>query len=237
MALYQFDFTLKDPYPQDATGRTWKWRGQTFGFDLGKASRTLSIRGIDARHEKAAYPIARQLAEDILKDLCTEQHFCTAVLPGYRCKNLTTEESGQVIQPEALVLEIRLLGFHHYATNFLSAARSVAVDTKFSPVPYYLRCRAIELVLKAFLLARKVPVDELIDRKKLGHNLKKVLTRAKQLDLAQHVTLFPQDERSLQEVWKKSLAAIRSGAMTVFFSVTLPTTPWLLASPSYQTPR
>jgi hypothetical protein len=109
MALYQFDLTIKDPCPWDITGQTVVWQGTSFVLDLGKDSRTLSIRGIDAKDEGTAYPIARQIVGDFLNDLCAQQHFCTAITPGYRYWDLTTGKSGYVIQPEPLVFRVSLL--------------------------------------------------------------------------------------------------------------------------------
>jgi len=109
MALYQFDLTIKDPCPWDITGRARVWRGTSFVLDLGKDSRTLSIRGIDAKDEGTAYPIARQIVEDFLNHLCAQQHFCTAIAPGYGYRDLTTDKSGHVVQLEPVVFRISLL--------------------------------------------------------------------------------------------------------------------------------
>ncbi len=47
------------------------------------------------------------------------------------------------------------VGYAVYAEQFLKAAQSIPKDDKqFTPVPYYLYCRALELILKAFLLAK-----------------------------------------------------------------------------------
>src|SRR5215475_14915623 len=102
VALYQFDFTIQDPCPWDMTGRTLVQRGASFGLDLSKDGRTVSISGIDAQDEHAAYPIARQLVEDFLNYLCAQQQFCTKVVPGYGYKNLTTGKGDHAILAEPL---------------------------------------------------------------------------------------------------------------------------------------
>ena len=83
------------------------------------------------------------------------------------------------------------IGFHHYASDFaLWADRSRQHKTKFySPVPYYLYCRALELGLKAFLLARGVTKKRL-KTKTLGHNLEALALEAERLGL-NDVMLLP----------------------------------------------
>ena len=51
----------------------------------------------------------------------------------------------------------------------------------------FLYCRAIELVLKAFLRAKGVPTQDLI--KKIGHDLKKALNKAEKLGLDEYAKL------------------------------------------------
>jgi len=101
-----------------------------------------------------------------------------------------------VIKPEPVVVRISPLGFHRYASEFLHAARSVRVGPSFSPVPYYLYCRSLELVLKAFLLTKDVSVRELKSRN-LGHDLVKVLDRAKTLGVKQLLTVTSAHEKEL----------------------------------------
>ena len=101
-----------------------------------------------------------------------------------------------VIKPEPVVVRISPLGFHRYASEFLRAARSVSVDSSFSPVPYYLYCRSLELALKAFLLTKNVSIRELKSRD-LGHDLVKVLDKAKTIGLGQLLTVTSAHEREL----------------------------------------
>ena len=65
--------------------------------------------------------------------------------------------SNTVINVPAANLNISPLGFHKYATEFLAADTSYKQGLGWSPVPYYLVCRTIELALKAFLLAKGNP--------------------------------------------------------------------------------
>jgi hypothetical protein len=79
------------------------------------------------------------------------------------------------------------VGFSLYAEEFFLAGASIPEDsrgrgnTKFTPVPYYLFCRALELILKAFLLAKHRSLDELKDR--YGHNLESLWAEAKNHDI------------------------------------------------------
>jgi hypothetical protein len=81
-------------------------------------------------------------------------------------------------------VNISPIGFHHYASEFAASARQAqaGLGGAFSPVPYYLYCRSLELVLKAFLLAKGVPKDDLKLRS-LNHDLSRILLRARGLGL------------------------------------------------------
>jgi hypothetical protein len=67
------------------------------------------------------------------------------------------------------------VGFSLCAEEFFLAGASIPQhsrargNTTYTPVPYYLFCRALELILKAFLLAKHRPLDEL--KKSYGHDL------------------------------------------------------------------
>jgi hypothetical protein len=58
-----------------------------------------------------------------------------------------------------------------------------------SPVAYYLYCHSLELVLKAFLLAKGVSIRDLPNPQKFGHDLLKILREAKKQGLEQTVPL------------------------------------------------
>ncbi len=104
-----------------------------------------------------------------------------------------------IVKVPVAVVKIGPLGFHHYAAQFLAAARSVGLGPAFSPVPYYLYCRSLELSLKAYLLAKAVPMKELKNPSILGHNLENILGRAETLGLASVVHLNKEER---QEVMK-----------------------------------
>ena len=106
----------------------------------------------------------------------------------------------QVVQIRGpLVIRLSPLGFHRYGKQFLAAELSLRRTRGFSPVPYYLLCRALELLLKSYLLAHNVSISELKNRKKLGHDLIKVLTRAHALGLDNLVRVTPSVEAHLRK--------------------------------------
>lgn len=81
-------------------------------------------------------------------------------------------------------------GLWRFGRDYLHAATLVhaGVKNKFSVPAYYLVGHAIELTLKAFLVARGVPVTELAKRR-YGHNLVALLNRARRHRLGQFVKL------------------------------------------------
>ncbi len=89
------------------------------------------------------------------------------------------------------------LGFHRYASEFLRAANSFKCGDSFSPVPYYLRCRVIELALKAFLLAKGFPKNDL--KEKLGHNLENALNSATELGLQSEVAIKSEEAEEIKK--------------------------------------
>src|SRR3990172_4880381 len=91
-----------------------------------------------------------------------------------------------VITPQTVHVNVSPLGFHRYATQFAESA-AAARSKKFSPVPYFLYCRALELALKAYLLARGMSKADL--KSKFGHDLCKVLAEAKKRGLTGEVTI------------------------------------------------
>jgi HEPN domain-containing protein len=103
-----------------------------------------------------------------------------------------------VLKAELGVLHISPLGFHRYASEFLRAAQGFKISDGFSPVPYYLICRSIELALKSFLLAKGVPKRTLKERK-LSHNLEKVLKKAVSLGLDKVISIPPQHKEELRK--------------------------------------
>jgi hypothetical protein len=81
-----------------------------------------------------------------------------------------------VIKIESMNLNITPLGFHKYARDYLRTADNLTLESQYSPVPYFLYCRAIELGLKAYLLAKGKNLDFVKD---LRHDLKKGLKCAR----------------------------------------------------------
>jgi hypothetical protein len=81
-----------------------------------------------------------------------------------------------------------------WAEHFLIAAQSFPANIKFSPVPYFLYCQALELSLKAFLLLNGVSKGDL-KKKALGHNLVALLAKAKTLNLEKFVMVSEKDEK------------------------------------------
>ncbi len=104
----------------------------------------------------------------------------------------------QVITPYPVPANLSPLGFHYYASHFLAAARSAPPARGFSPVGYYLYCRALELVLKAFLLERGMAKSEL-RKKALGHDLLRILAKAEKLGLAALVEVTSSEREELQK--------------------------------------
>jgi len=68
--------------------------------------------------------------------------------------------------------------FHFYALEFARAAEDFQMIGDFSPVPYFLYCRSIELSLKAFLLAKGVPVTKFKEKGGIRHKLEGALEEA-----------------------------------------------------------
>ena len=104
----------------------------------------------------------------------------------------------QVIIPGPLRVNLSPLGFHYYASHFLAAARSAPPARGFSPVGYYLYCRALELVVKAFLLERGVPQSDL-KKKSLGHDLLRLLANADELGLAALVEVTASEREEIRK--------------------------------------
>ncbi len=84
--------------------------------------------------------------------------------------------------------------YHSYAEQYLAACRTAEAAPGFSPVPYYLCCRSLELSVKAYLLKRGVTVNEL---KKLGHDLLRNLTKAQSIGLSGILTITPAEQCEL----------------------------------------
>ena len=104
------------------------------------------------------------------------------------------DESGAIfveIKPVTVSITPVMQSFH--AEQFLKAAQVISQDRHiprgaptFSPVPYYLYCRALELILKAYLSVRGLSSDSL--KKKYGHDLERLWNDAVANDLLDRLT-------------------------------------------------
>jgi hypothetical protein len=86
-------------------------------------------------------------------------------------------------------------GMHRYARLFLEAAQaSPRPGGQFSPVPYYLYGHALEVALKAFIMARGAT---LLALQRLSHDLERVLNRALQDGLNSLVQVTDEEKAEL----------------------------------------
>jgi hypothetical protein len=115
-----------------------------------------------------------------------------------------TEPKGIIVQVGGATVRMGPVGFSLYAEEFYLAAISIPEhsrakeNTRFTPVPYYLLCRALELMLKAFLLAKNKPLDQLKTR--YGHNLETLWRAAKEEGLLDILGAFePEFETDLRK--------------------------------------
>ncbi len=79
-----------------------------------------------------------------------------------------------------------------YAEDFLAASHSHVAPRTFSPVEYYLACHSMELSLKAYLLFRGIPKDE-IRQRHYGHNLDNILEKCLELGISNLVDITDSD--------------------------------------------
>lgn len=100
-----------------------------------------------------------------------------------------------MIQAEPIVFNIKPYGFQRYAQEFMYAERTFETTDNFSPVPYYLLCRSIELSLKAYLLLKGCKIKYL--KNKIGHNLEKLLKKAKELNIEEIITISTEDSDNI----------------------------------------
>jgi len=110
------------------------------------------------------------------------------------------------------MLHINPLGFHRYASEFLRAAQDFRMNDGFSPVPYYLVCRSIELALKAFLLAKGIPEGEV---KLPGASPGASLTQL-ELELRSPLLLFPMMLDILLDHFTRHSVSDSAGKISVF---------------------
>ena len=107
-----------------------------------------------------------------------------------------------VIKAEPITVHISPFGFFHYGKEFFDAAKGFKQSAYYSPAPYFLYCRSIELVLKAFLLGKGVPKKDLPKRNLYWHDLEKILKKAKDLGLSKFVKITPDQEKEISKANK-----------------------------------
>jgi hypothetical protein len=96
------------------------------------------------------------------------------------------------------------LGFHILAREFLGAAEDIQVKGDFSLVQGFLYCRSIELSLKAFLLAKNVPVSRFKGRKGIGHDLNRGLKEAELkglVDIVEIPSIYKEELRKANDYY------------------------------------
>jgi hypothetical protein len=105
-----------------------------------------------------------------------------------------------VIQPHDVVMHVDGYWLRHYATDFFAAYQAFEPPkNRFSPVPYFLICRSIELSLKSFLFSAGFKKR---DRKKLNHDLEKALGAAEDNGLGTYLEITSNDREVLQKANK-----------------------------------
>ncbi|MEN8264934.1 MAG: hypothetical protein ABFR82_15895 [Nitrospirota bacterium] len=105
-----------------------------------------------------------------------------------------------VIKAEPIAVHISPFGFFHYGKNFFDVAKGFKQSSYYSPVPYFLYCHSIELILKAFLIGKGVSKKDL--KKLYGHDLEKILNTAKNLGLITFVKITPGQEKEISKANK-----------------------------------
>ena len=87
----------------------------------------------------------------------------------------------QAIQPASGHINLSASAFRKWADHYYQCRHSFRYTDEFSPVPYFLLCRAIELQLKAFHLEQHIQKEV---KDMFGHNL---VTSYKALPLAMQI--------------------------------------------------
>jgi hypothetical protein len=118
--------------------------------------------------------------------------------------HLTMNPKDMIIKADPIKVNISPYGFFHNGKEFFDTAKTFNQTAHFSPIPYYLFCHAIELLLKAFLLANGISKKDLPKRDIYGHNLEKILKKANELGLGKFVTIIPEQKREIEKASKES---------------------------------
>jgi hypothetical protein len=105
-----------------------------------------------------------------------------------------------VLKAEAGKIKFSPFGFQYYASEFLNTARAHPARERFTPVPYYLYCRSLELSLKAFLLLKGKSINFV--KEEIRHDLLEGLKEAKKLDIDKLVLVEQREEKELKKANK-----------------------------------
>lgn len=107
-----------------------------------------------------------------------------------------------IIKADPIKINISPYGFFYYGKEYFDIAKTVNQLDHFSPLPYYLFCHAIELLLKAFLLANGISKKDLPNRDRYGHDLEKILKKANELGLGKFVVIMPEQAKEIEKANK-----------------------------------
>lgn len=108
----------------------------------------------------------------------------------------------ELVHPASPMSRTTAFGTWRFASEYLQAAEVVETTAKsdmdlIAP-RYYLLGHGVELALKAFPLAKDVPLAELRSKKLMGHDLEKALVRAEGLGLSDLVSLSGEERASIE---------------------------------------
>lgn len=104
-----------------------------------------------------------------------------------------------VIQPDGFLFKMTPVGYHRFAQEYLSIVKIPEKDTPFSPVPYFLVCRSIELSLMAFLRVKDISMSSLKKKEIYGHDLETLFNGAKDLGIDQCVPIAENIEKEIRK--------------------------------------
>ncbi len=110
------------------------------------------------------------------------------------------------IRVKTASVRIGPIGFLEYAKEFYAAFSSFKPKNKTSPASYYLICRSIELSLKSYLLAKGVDIKKV--KYSLGHDLHKILKKAKELQIFSIVEI---SDVEIEQIEKANVWYTRKG--------------------------
>jgi hypothetical protein len=96
-------------------------------------------------------------------------------------------------------VKITPIGLHRFAQEYLSIVKIPEKETPFSPVPYFLVCRSIELSLKAYLRVKDISMSNLRKKGAYGHDLEKLLNGAKDLGIDKCVPITKKIEKEIRK--------------------------------------